>query len=94
MTERLHKKIFNFRLAKLFFVNFSSIGLSLLEGQSRPIAWEQIQIVDNDNLDGVNIIVADGLQHGQLTIKGKAKHKAKDCLCVLETWNLSDSMRY
>lgn len=47
------------------------LGLSLLEGQSRPILWEQIQIVDNDNLDGVRIITIDGLQHGRLTIRGK-----------------------
>lgn len=73
VTEKLHVHSIP---AKLFFVNFLSLGLSLLEGQSRPIAWEQIQVVDNDNLDRVHIIVVDGLQHGRLTVKGKAKPQA------------------
>ncbi|XP_034712307.1 FRAS1-related extracellular matrix protein 1a isoform X2 [Etheostoma cragini] len=47
-----------------------NMGLSLLEGQSRPIMWEQLQIVDNDNLNAVRIITVDGLQHGQLTVRG------------------------
>ncbi|XP_055369067.1 FRAS1-related extracellular matrix protein 1a isoform X2 [Betta splendens] len=47
-----------------------NMGLSLLEGQSRPIKWEQLQIVDNDNLNAVRIITVDGLQHGQLTLRG------------------------
>uniref|UniRef100_H3CI90 Fras1 related extracellular matrix 1a n=1 Tax=Tetraodon nigroviridis TaxID=99883 RepID=H3CI90_TETNG len=47
-----------------------NMGLSLLEGQSRPITWEQLQIVDNDNLDAVRLVVVDGLQHGRLTIRG------------------------
>ncbi|XP_075999811.1 FRAS1-related extracellular matrix protein 1a isoform X1 [Genypterus blacodes] len=47
-----------------------NMGLSLLEGQSRPITWEQFQIVDNDNLNAVRLITVDGLQHGQLTVRG------------------------
>ncbi|KAF3697512.1 FRAS1-related extracellular matrix protein 1 [Channa argus] len=47
-----------------------NMGLSLLEGQSRPITWEQLQIVDNDNLNAVRIITVDGLLHGQLTVRG------------------------
>lgn len=47
-------------------------GLSLLEGQSRPITWEQLQIVDNDNLNTVRLIPLDGLQHGRLTVRGPA----------------------
>lgn len=47
-------------------------GLSLLEGQSRPITWEQLQIVDNDDLDAVRLLVLDGLQHGRLTVRGPA----------------------
>ncbi|GAA6214780.1 FRAS1-related extracellular matrix protein 1-like [Lates japonicus] len=47
-----------------------NMGLSLLEGQSRPITWEQLQIVDNDNLNTVRVITVDGLQHGRLTVKG------------------------
>ncbi|XP_030579126.1 FRAS1-related extracellular matrix protein 1a isoform X2 [Archocentrus centrarchus] len=47
-----------------------NMGLSLLEGQSRPITWEQLQIVDNNNLNAVRIITVDGLQHGWLTVRG------------------------
>ncbi|XP_033962126.1 FRAS1-related extracellular matrix protein 1a [Pseudochaenichthys georgianus] len=47
-----------------------NMGLSLLEGQSRPIMWEQFQIVDNDNINAVRIITVDGLQHGRLTVRG------------------------
>ncbi|KAM6973309.1 FRAS1-related extracellular matrix protein 1-like [Aplochiton taeniatus] len=48
-----------------------NMGLSLLEGQSRLITWEQLQIVDNDNLPDVRVIMVDGLQHGKLTISGE-----------------------
>ncbi|XP_034470969.1 FRAS1-related extracellular matrix protein 1a isoform X1 [Hippoglossus hippoglossus] len=47
-----------------------NMGLSLLEGQSRPITWDQVQIVDNDNLKAVRVITVDGLQHGRLTVRG------------------------
>ncbi|KAM9425545.1 FRAS1-related extracellular matrix protein 1a [Pholidichthys leucotaenia] len=47
-----------------------NMGLSLLEGQCRPIMWEQLQIVDNDNLNAVRIIMVDGLQHGRLAVRG------------------------
>uniref|UniRef100_A0A3Q3B9I0 FRAS1-related extracellular matrix protein 1 n=1 Tax=Kryptolebias marmoratus TaxID=37003 RepID=A0A3Q3B9I0_KRYMA len=47
-----------------------NMGLSLLEGQSRPITWDQLQIVDNDNIKAVRIIIVDGLHHGQLTVRG------------------------
>nr|XP_014426327.1 FRAS1-related extracellular matrix protein 1 isoform X2 [Pelodiscus sinensis] len=45
-------------------------GLDLLEGQSRPITWQQFQIVDNDNIGGVRLVTIDGLQHGRLTVRG------------------------
>ncbi|CAI5777043.1 FRAS1-related extracellular matrix protein 1-like isoform X1 [Podarcis lilfordi] len=45
-------------------------GLDLLEGQSRPITWESLQIVDNDNLNAVQLLVVEGLYHGWLTIRG------------------------
>ncbi|XP_020638622.3 FRAS1-related extracellular matrix protein 1 isoform X2 [Pogona vitticeps] len=45
-------------------------GLDLLEGQSRPITWKQFQIVDNDDINGVRLVIVDGLQHGQLTVRG------------------------
>ncbi|KAM3843674.1 FRAS1-related extracellular matrix protein 1 [Vipera latastei] len=47
-----------------------NMGLDLLEGQSRPITWEQLQIVDNDDISGVRLVPVDGLQHGQLTVRG------------------------
>ncbi|KAG2466922.1 FREM1 protein, partial [Polypterus senegalus] len=47
-----------------------NMGLDLLEGQTRPITWEQLQIVDNDNIKNVQIITVDGLQHGRLTVRG------------------------
>ncbi|XP_075307838.1 FRAS1-related extracellular matrix protein 1a isoform X3 [Odontesthes bonariensis] len=47
-----------------------NMGLSLLEGQSRPVTWNQLQIVDNDNLNAVRIITIDGLLHGRLTVRG------------------------
>ncbi|PWA22149.1 hypothetical protein CCH79_00019973 [Gambusia affinis] len=46
-----------------------NMGLTLLEGQSRPIMWDQLQIVDNDNLN-VRVVIVDGLQHGHLTVRG------------------------
>ncbi|XP_072697497.1 FRAS1-related extracellular matrix protein 1 isoform X1 [Canis lupus baileyi] len=45
-------------------------GLSLLEGQSRAITWEQFQIVDNDDIHAVQLVTVGGLQHGQLTLRG------------------------
>ncbi|NXG51566.1 FREM1 protein, partial [Psilopogon haemacephalus] len=45
-------------------------GLNLLEGQSRPITWQHLQIVDNDDIQNVRLVAADGLQHGRLTVRG------------------------
>ncbi|XP_058157866.1 FRAS1-related extracellular matrix protein 1 [Dasypus novemcinctus] len=45
-------------------------GLNLLEGQSRAITWEHFQIVDNDDIGAVHLVTVDGLQHGQLTLRG------------------------
>ncbi|XP_029461659.1 FRAS1-related extracellular matrix protein 1 isoform X2 [Rhinatrema bivittatum] len=47
-----------------------NMGLDLLEGQSRPISWEQFQIVDNNDIDAVHLVIVDGLQHGRITIRG------------------------
>ncbi|XP_051918157.1 FRAS1-related extracellular matrix protein 1a isoform X2 [Hippocampus zosterae] len=47
-----------------------NMGLSLLEGQSRPITWEQLQIVDNNDIGAVRIITVEGLLHGRLTVRG------------------------
>ncbi|NXS09219.1 FREM1 protein, partial [Neodrepanis coruscans] len=45
-------------------------GLNLLEGQSRPITWQHFQIVDNDDIQNVHLVIVDGLQHGQLSVRG------------------------
>uniref|UniRef100_A0A8C0WGN4 FRAS1-related extracellular matrix protein 1 n=1 Tax=Castor canadensis TaxID=51338 RepID=A0A8C0WGN4_CASCN len=45
-------------------------GLSLLEGQSRAITWEQFQVVDNDDIGAVQLVTVDGLHHGRLTVRG------------------------
>ncbi|XP_006816147.1 FRAS1-related extracellular matrix protein 1 [Saccoglossus kowalevskii] len=45
-------------------------GLTMLEGQSRPITLENLQVVDNDNLKDVRLIVIGGLQHGTLKQNG------------------------
>ncbi|XP_028668320.1 FRAS1-related extracellular matrix protein 1b [Erpetoichthys calabaricus] len=47
-----------------------NMGLDLLEGQSRPISWENFQIVDNDNINSVYFVAVDGPQHGRLTVRG------------------------
>ncbi|XP_035763480.1 FRAS1-related extracellular matrix protein 1-like [Neolamprologus brichardi] len=47
-----------------------NVGLDLLEGQSRPITWEQLQIVDSDNIDAVYLVAVDGPVHGRLSVRG------------------------
>ncbi|XP_068095487.1 FRAS1-related extracellular matrix protein 1-like [Hyperolius riggenbachi] len=47
-----------------------NMGLTVLEGQSRPITWEIFQIVDNDNIQAVRLVTVDGLHHGRLTLRG------------------------
>ncbi|KAM3619849.1 uncharacterized protein V6R79_014624 [Siganus canaliculatus] len=47
-----------------------NMGLDLLEGQSRPITWEVLQIVDNDNIDAVYLVAVDGPLHGRLSVRG------------------------
>lgn len=61
----------------MFLLSF--LGLDLLEGQSRPITWEQLQIVDNDDISGVRLVPVDGLQHGQLTVRGTISLLKSDC---------------
>lgn len=45
-------------------------GLDLLEGQSRPISWQQLQVVDRDNPNDVVLVAVDGPRHGRLTVRG------------------------
>ncbi|KAM7012171.1 LOW QUALITY PROTEIN: FRAS1-related extracellular matrix protein 1b [Tautogolabrus adspersus] len=47
-----------------------NMGLDLLEGQSRPITWEELQIVDNDNINAVFLVAVDGPLHGRLSVRG------------------------
>lgn len=49
---------------------FILTGLDLLEGQSRPITWEHLQVVDNDNIDAVTLIAMDGPLNGHLSVRG------------------------
>lgn len=55
----------------VFFLYTS--GLDLLEGQSRPITWEQLQIVDSDNIEGVYLVAVDGPLHGRLSVRGEVQ---------------------
>lgn len=52
------------------FFLFLSPGLDLLEGQSRPISWQQLQVVDSDNPQDVILVAVDGPLHGRLTVRG------------------------
>ncbi|XP_023221594.1 FRAS1-related extracellular matrix protein 1-like [Centruroides sculpturatus] len=45
-------------------------GLVLLEGQSRCILPENLEIVDSDNIDDVKMFITGGLLHGKLEIDG------------------------
>ncbi|MBN3307306.1 FREM1 protein, partial [Amia calva] len=47
-----------------------NMGLDLLEGQTRPITWENFQIVDNDNIKAVYLVAVDGPLHGHLSVRG------------------------
>ncbi|KAK2908269.1 FRAS1-related extracellular matrix protein 1b [Channa argus] len=47
-----------------------NMGLDLLEGQSRPITWEELQIVDKDNINAVYLVAVDGPLHGRLSVRG------------------------
>lgn len=44
-----------------------------MEGQSRPITWEELQIVDSDNIDAVYLVAVDGPLHGRLSVRGEVK---------------------
>lgn len=48
-------------------------GLDLLEGQSRPVTWDELQIVDNDNINAVYLVAVDGPLHGRLSVRGEVK---------------------
>ncbi|XP_067678275.1 FRAS1-related extracellular matrix protein 1-like [Haliotis asinina] len=47
-----------------------NLGLVLLEGQSRAISTDILQIVDRDNLDRVKLYVKGGLQYGNIEVHG------------------------
>ncbi|MED6290533.1 hypothetical protein CHARACLAT_014095 [Characodon lateralis] len=46
-----------------------NMGLELLEGQSRPITWKELQVVDKDNIDAVYLVAVDGPVHGRLSVR-------------------------
>ncbi|KAA0712127.1 FRAS1-related extracellular matrix protein 1 [Triplophysa tibetana] len=68
-------------------------GLDLLEGQSRPITWENLQIVDNDNIDAVTLITVDGPLNGHLSVRGGKgfMFKVKDLREGVVVYHHSDS---
>ncbi|XP_060797324.1 FRAS1-related extracellular matrix protein 1b isoform X2 [Neoarius graeffei] len=70
-----------------------NLGLDLLEGQSRPITWENLQIVDNDNIDVVTLVAVDGPLHGQLSVRGVKgfMFKVKDLYKGVVVYHHSDS---
>ncbi|XP_065101236.1 FRAS1-related extracellular matrix protein 1b isoform X1 [Paramisgurnus dabryanus] len=70
-----------------------NMGLDLLEGQSRPITWENLQIVDNDNIDAVTLIAMDGPLNGHLTVRGGKgfMFKVKDLRQGVVVYHHSDS---
>ncbi|XP_045159464.2 FRAS1-related extracellular matrix protein 1-like [Mercenaria mercenaria] len=47
-------------------------GLVLLEGQSREINSNNLQIVDNNNPNDIRVYITDGLKHGQLVLNNEA----------------------
>ncbi|XP_029622601.1 FRAS1-related extracellular matrix protein 2a [Salmo trutta] len=49
-------------------------GQLLYEGQSRPLfSTHNLEISDEDDLDGVTVTVVDGLRHGDLTVLGSRR---------------------
>ncbi|RXN20441.1 FRAS1-related extracellular matrix 1-like protein [Labeo rohita] len=70
-----------------------NMGLDLLEGQSRPITWEHLQVVDNDNIDAVTLIAMDGPINGHLSVRGGKgfMFKVKDLREGVVVYHHSDS---
>ncbi|MGH0158379.1 UNVERIFIED_CONTAM: hypothetical protein FKN15_035475 [Acipenser sinensis] len=72
--KRPHRKAIGSEFSDLDLLNILmehvNEGMDLLEGQSRPITWENFQIVDNDNIHAVYLVTVDGPQHGRLTVRG------------------------
>lgn len=48
-----------------------NVGMILLEGQSRPLRKNNLEIVDSDNIHDVKFFVTGGLHHGRLEVEGK-----------------------
>ncbi|KAJ8277504.1 hypothetical protein GJAV_G00075890 [Gymnothorax javanicus] len=70
-----------------------NMGLDLLEGQSRPITWENLQIVDKDNIEAVHLVAVDGPLHGRLSVRGGKgfMFKVKDLREGVVVYHHSDS---
>ncbi|XP_072023981.1 FRAS1-related extracellular matrix protein 1-like [Amphiura filiformis] len=49
----------------------TNTGLTLLEGQSRPIRDKNLAVVDNDNLFMVRLKIVGGLHHGRLLVNNR-----------------------
>ncbi|KAG9350815.1 hypothetical protein JZ751_024704 [Albula glossodonta] len=85
---------FSIRTAKTNAPRVSwNMGLDLLEGQSRPITWENLQIVDNDNIEAVHLVAVDGPLHGRLSVRdGKGfMFKVRDLREGVVVYHHSDS---
>lgn len=48
-----------------------NVGIVLLEGQSRPLRINNLEVVDSDNINDVKIFVTGGLHHGRLEVHKK-----------------------
>ena len=48
-----------------------NVGLTLIEGQSRPITTSDLQIADSNNPEMVEVHVKGGLRHGTLLVRGQ-----------------------
>uniref|UniRef100_H2YA41 C-type lectin domain-containing protein n=1 Tax=Ciona savignyi TaxID=51511 RepID=H2YA41_CIOSA len=66
------RALFSVRVAQTNAPRVSwNMGLSMLEGQSRPITHSSLQVVDKDNLNRVRFMLAGGLQHGRLYVNNR-----------------------
>ncbi|KFM81803.1 FRAS1-related extracellular matrix protein 1, partial [Stegodyphus mimosarum] len=76
---------------------FMNVGMVLLEGQSRPLRINNLEIVDSDNINDVQIFVTGGLHHGKLEVDKKpaVSFKQRDIIAgsVIYHHDDSDSVR-
>ena len=49
-------------------------GIQLFEGQSRNISYQNLRISDEDNLNDVQVFIADGARHGELMFPNRQNY--------------------